>query len=52
MHFGKIDGKYDFLSEAASYTMRHVLSLPLFSFPFALDYWKRGWVMSPYHVDK
>ena len=31
-------------SEAASHTMRHVLSLPLIPFPFALDRWKRGWV--------
>ena len=37
-------------SEAASHTIRHVLSLPLFLFPFALDSWKRSWVMSHYHV--
>ena len=38
-------------SEAASHTIRHVLSLPLFLFPFALDHWTRGWVMSHYHVE-
>ena len=38
-------------SEAASHTIRHVLSLPLFLFPFALDHWQRGWVTSHYHVE-
>ena len=37
-------------SEAAFHTMRHVLSLSLIPFPFALDRSKRGWTMSPYHV--
>ena len=38
-------------SEAASHTMRHVLSLPLILFPFALDHWKRGSVTNPSCVD-
>ena len=38
-------------SEAASRTIRHVLSLPLFLFSFALNHWTRGWVMSHYHVE-
>ena len=38
-------------SETASYTIRHVLSLPIFLFPFALDHWTRGWVMSHYHIE-
>ena len=38
-------------SDAASHTMRHVLSLPLILFPFALDRGKRGSVINSYYVD-
>ena len=38
-------------SEAASHTMRHVLSLPLIRFPFALDRGERGSVLNSYCVD-
>ena len=38
-------------SEAASHTMRHVLSLPLILFPFAVDHWKRGSMINPSCVD-
>ena len=38
-------------SEAASHNMRHVLSLPLILFPFALDHWKRGSMINPSCVD-
>ena len=38
-------------SEAASNTMRHVLSLPLILFPFAVDHWKRGCVSNHHCVD-
>ena len=38
-------------SEAVSHTIRHVVSLPLILFPFALDHWTNGWVMSHYHIE-